>query len=699
MYIANAQGVLEFDGTEWRLAELSNRSTARSIDAADDGRVYVGGVRDLGYLAPDSTGMMAFVSLVQDLPEEHREFTDVWHTFAMSDGVYFMTDDKVIRWTRDGVKIWKSAKNLHVGFQVGETLYVREWGTGLMRVDEDSLRLVPGGDQFRQERIYVMLPYDDERAIVVTRTMGVFLYDGETFEPFKTEIDDFLAQHLIYLPGTKLRDGGYAFPSISGGVAIMNEDGSLRQIIDQSSGIPDNGVVFTYQDLAGDLWLGAADGLARVEIGSPYSIFDERSGFASRLTDVIRYEGDLFASSQSGFYRFDRTDRTWHPVPGTNNQTFTMETFAGRLLIGAGLEGLYEYKNGRLNSIKRAIDNSFSVALVRKSRFDSTRVFLGLLGGVGSVRLGPNGQWIDEGVIPDYDWNRFSIVEESENVLWVGGGGGPPARIYFRIEDGNIRWDQAEIEPYGSEKGASETGGGVAQIGGKFYSSRDEDWIRYDPATDAFVDAPELNAIEIGRRGGGFAVDRKGRYWLSGGRNIGIIRSTDTGSLEIDSERFSAISELVPGSMLPEADGVTWIVTAEGLVRYEKGAGQALEVGVTALIRRIVVSGDSLIYAGSAGRAISQLSFDMNSLRFTFSSSNFQSLELNRFQTRLAGFEDNFSDWTPDTHRDFTNLNPGDYEFQVRTNTAAGLKSDLASYAFSVLLAMPAPQDKPPPFT
>jgi signal transduction histidine kinase len=685
MYFANEQGVLEFDGTEWRLIELSNRSTARSIAAANDGRIYVGGVRELGYLAPDSTGMMAFVSLLPELPEEHREFTDVWHTYAMPDGVYFMTDDKVMRFSEAGAKVWKSSTSLHVGFQVGDTLYIREWGTGLMRVDPDSLRLVPGGDAFTQERIYVMLPYDDGRAIVVTRTMGVFLFDGRTFEPFETEVDEFLAEHLIYLPGATLRDGGYAFPSISGGVAIMNKDGSLRQVIDQSSGIPDNGIVFTYEDMAGDLWLGAAVGISRVEIGSPYSVFDVRNGFASQLTDVIRYEGDLFASSQSGFYRFDRSDRRWNGVPGTNNQTFTMEVVAGRLLIGSGLEGLYEYKDGELNSVKNAVDNSFSVGLVQKSQFDSTRIFLGLLGGVGSVRLDSAGAWIDEGVLPDYNWTRFSLVEESEGVVWVGGPDGPPVKVAFSIRDGNIQWDQADVVTYGADKGGSDTGGGVFKIGDQLYSSSDEDWIRYDAATDSFVDAPELNAIRIRRTGGGFNVDDAGRYWINGGWNIAVVESTSNGSLKIDAGRFNSIAELAPGAMLPETDGVTWIVTLDGLVRYDSHVDQSKASNVSALIRRVSVSGDSLIYAGSTPPDATELPYNRNSIRFSYSSSNYQGLDLNRFQTRLAGFETAFTEWTPDTRREFTNLNPGEYEFQVLTRTAAGVRSSPASYPFSIL--------------
>ena len=55
------------------------------------------------------------------------------------------------------------------------------------------------------------------------------------------------------------------------------------------------------------------------------------------------------------------------------------------------------------------------------------------------------------------------------------------------------------------------------------------------------------------------------------------------------------------------------------------------------------------------------------------------------FQTRLDGLDRDWSPWSGETRRDFTNLGFGDYRFHVRARNIAGTVSDEATYAFTIL--------------
>ncbi|MBO4372844.1 MAG: hypothetical protein J5826_07940, partial [Bacteroidales bacterium] len=64
LYIANTQGILEYDGVNWRSINTSKNSSALALALSNDGRrVYVGGNTDIGYLSPDSSGTMQYVSI------------------------------------------------------------------------------------------------------------------------------------------------------------------------------------------------------------------------------------------------------------------------------------------------------------------------------------------------------------------------------------------------------------------------------------------------------------------------------------------------------------------------------------------------------------------------------------------------------------------------------------------------------------
>ena len=86
--------------------------------------------------------------------------------------------------------------------------------------------MVPGGEQFASERIYVMLPYDEKTMLVGTRNDGFYLYDGVSFTPFKTELDA-LVKGSLYLPGVALPDGRFVLNTFSNGAYLMSHDGKL----------------------------------------------------------------------------------------------------------------------------------------------------------------------------------------------------------------------------------------------------------------------------------------------------------------------------------------------------------------------------------------------------------------------------------------------------------------------------------------
>jgi len=96
MYFANGSGVLEFDGTNWRLIELPNKTIVRSLDISQQDVIYIGGYEEFGYLRSNKTGTFEYVSLLHKLPENANYFQDVWTTKIIDDKVFFQTYNSII---------------------------------------------------------------------------------------------------------------------------------------------------------------------------------------------------------------------------------------------------------------------------------------------------------------------------------------------------------------------------------------------------------------------------------------------------------------------------------------------------------------------------------------------------------------------------------------------------------------------------
>ena len=276
MYFGNNFGVLEYDGVQWRLIETQYDTEVKSLSADTNGIIYVGALREMGYLSPDSLGKLQFKSLLNYLSEPDQDFSYVWETIATREGVYFRTNEKLFRWNgfRSGsssssdssyfpisnsyfpsssnrIKVWDTETAFHVMFYVYGDIYVRQWEIGLMKMVDDSLVLVQGGEQFANIRIYGMYPYKKNKILIVTSGKGLFIMsmDGHV-HPLQTQADDFLINNDIYLgayiPGIKTDH--YAIGSRNNGMVIINSEGNIIRYINESTGINNDIIFFQYLD-------------------------------------------------------------------------------------------------------------------------------------------------------------------------------------------------------------------------------------------------------------------------------------------------------------------------------------------------------------------------------------------------------------------------------------------------------------------
>ncbi len=260
VYVANGDGVLEYDGVSWRLIPVANRSTARSLAVDVEGRIWVGASGELGYLAADPAGRLRYVSLVEHVPEQDRDFADVWKTHALPDGVYFQSNDRLFRWQAGRMEVWRPETRFFAGHVVDDTFYVQTWEGELLTMAGDTLRPAPGGSTFGGERIYALLPEGADAYLAITRSQGIFrCRDGageeEACARFSPGLTDLLAELKVYC-ATELADGSIALGTLRGGVVLLDRAGHLRRVLNEASGLRGETVWATFVDRQGGLWLG-----------------------------------------------------------------------------------------------------------------------------------------------------------------------------------------------------------------------------------------------------------------------------------------------------------------------------------------------------------------------------------------------------------------------------------------------------------
>ncbi len=710
IYVGNNAGVLEYDGASWRLIRMPNKTVVRSLAEDAQGRIYVGAVGEFGYLAPDAAGQLQFVSLLDQVPAEHREFADVWRTLASPEGIYFQSAQSLFRWSNGHIRVWKPQSRFYRAGLASGALYIGQPETGLMKLTGDALEEVPGGRRFSEETRPVILPYDEGRILVGTRAEGLFLADGRSVTRFPTDIDGWLRTMDVYR-GTVLPDGTFALATTGAGTAIIDRQGRLIQRLDASTGVGDTHYC-VFADRQGALWVGLDGGLAKVETPSPISIFDQASGLTGGSVSYIhRHAGTLYVATSRGVYYLS-TPRAalgagdarpaaaaFTPVAGISRTIqcwwfLSVGDPSGRRppqLLAATGDGLYRIDGDKATPVRQSVAGSFQPAVLLESRKHPGRVFVGLFDGLASVRL-DSGAWVFEGRISGVTDEVRSMVEDADGRLWLGTAAGGVLRVGFPSPDPGPGLPLTpQVERFGPGQGLPSTGLNVTQVAGTPYFLSTDEIFRFDGAQGRFTPDTTFKVVDVDVNGSGtdgfLREDAGGNVWINFGRESAVARRQPDGTYKAEKQPYLRFSQFPTSVIYPDDDGVVWFGGRDGVIRYDPGVRKDGGVPFDALIRRVVAKDGAAIYNGGpvAAAAPPALTYENNALRFEFAAPSFDDETGNQYQYMLEGLEPGWSAWTKENNRDFTNLGFGDYRFRLRAQNLYGQVSGEAVYAFRVL--------------
>ncbi len=697
IYVGSTNALLEFDGVTWRRIQTPTKTTIRSLAADASGRVWVGAVGDLGYIEPDERGETRFVSMIDKLPADARVFEDVWRTFAAPEGVYFQTQIGIFRWANDAFKVWKPTGRIFNRAQfANNTLYISQTGGVLMALENDVLEPVPGAERMGEEAYPIVIPYDDTHLLMGTRRDGLFLYDGAAMRPFATEADSIIRANNLYR-AFNLPNGSIALTTTSAGLVLVDRQGRLLEHVDQSDGLLSPSVYNLMPDREGGLWLGLAVGLARVEAQSPFSLFGPEHGLRAAASDLRRHDGRLYIAHGQGV-QYLSPRPTGPPallnVTGVANQCWAFKEFVDpdgktspQLLLTAS-DGLYRISGSVAEPIVESANRSFGTFVVTTSRVDPHRIWVGLADGLASL-IWTNGRWVNEGRVAGVSDQVRSLHQQADGTLWAGtqssgllllrgadiaGGAGP-------------RPSAPAIERYGAEQGLAQGGSTVFAIADKMYVAVLGKTAVFDPSAKRFVPDTTFDVVERDKDSGFINVTEgpDGRIYVSSGRDAAVMARQPDGSYTVDRQLFSRFSADRTGAFYAEQSGVLWFGTSGLLARFDTTKFERSTPKFSALVRRITVNQTDAIAPVPGAGEPPALDASTRSMRFEFAAPSFINERTTQYQARLDGVDADWSAWSTESRRDYTNLSFGDYRFHVRARNELSQTSDEGVYAFTIL--------------
>ena len=699
LYIGTGTGIAEFDGTSWREIRLPVPSVVRSLEMDAEGRIYVGAAGDLGYLEPDAHGAMQFVSLRDRIPDDARQFADVWRVFATQDGVVFQTERAIFRWDGSGMTVIRPQSMFHRAQMVDGQVYVPTPEAGLNRLEGTELHPMPGTAMLASEPYPVVLRYDETRLLIGTRTSGLFLYDGATLAPFRTDLDELFRSSFLYR-GLVLPNGTFLLLTTQDGAAIIDRQGRTLLHLTREIGLPSDVVYYATRDREGALWFTHDNGLSRVDVPEAVSFLTAQDGLTSLPNDMRRFGGRLYAATGTGllYLAHTATGPRFERIPPIVGQCWWLTEFqapderAPRFLV-ACTEGLFEVEGTRVRPIFAPDDTSFRPTSLLQSAIDPSRLWVALFDGLMSFRR-TGGRWVQEPRVEGLQAEVRTLFENPDGSLWAGTLNTGLLRVTFDqppAADATRR--TARLERFGTEHGLH---GGVFVMdvhGTPYFVVSNTDGVpefrTFDESTGTFPRERAFDVAGVSRQSLGLlAPGPGGRVYVNNGLGTVVFTKGPDGRWQADTELFARFGRVPIVWLYAEDDGVVWFVTRnDDLVRFDTTRSAQTEAPpLTTYIRRVSTARGDVFFAGAsdAPPAVT-MAAGVRALRFQFAAPSFAHEHGIEYQSRLDGLDTDWSEWTTEPQRDFTNLPHGRYVFRVRARGAQGEVSPEAVYTFTIL--------------
>ncbi len=680
LYFANTDGILEYDGVKWRMIRMPYGQVCRTLFRASDGTIYVGGYNEIGKLVSDNHGKTEYHSLRSTLKGLPEEFYDIWSIAELNGGIYFSSynDIFVLEGNKfSGIKSEypvSTIKNIN-----GNIIVVRSGRFPEILSGKRFVPLVAAGSQPASQG-YSVTKGSGNSVIVIGQSGEFYSVEAGNLKQLSKGLEIFSSKSNFY-DAVRLSNGNVAIATTRKGLVICTEEGALIRVLDEARGFGNNTVYSLFEDDRKNIWGMMENGISRINIADPLSIFDKRVSLPGSIGDVTFADGHLFVASNFGVLSSDNTlhgDKTIFKPYAVEIGDGWRITKTENDLLAAASNGLFILRN---NSAIQ-LDNSYSIDVLSPTEAPDILI-LSTDSGLKLLRMDANRtRVISSFRVNGIETELRGVFQRREGEFWINSVTGTIFRVIF-----NKGFEkQPEVTPFpekdqniGHRPQIIVTDGEVLAATGKGLHIFDDNQGKFIPLKSNFVfetaDPFSFPLIT--------SCQNEELIFYSEGHLFYVKVDFSKRSCSFDrfgKVRSTAVYKLVYDGI--NSPGILWLATSNGLLKYEL-TRKFSDKKSNSVIRSITVN-DSLFFFGATS-AGENLEIDPgNSATFTFSTLGIFDEANVLFQTMMEGIDTSWQKPTKNSFREFVKLAPGEYKFKVRAILPTGEVATEASFTLIV---------------
>jgi ligand-binding sensor domain-containing protein/DNA-binding CsgD family transcriptional regulator len=689
MYFANNDGLLVYDGVQWHLFPMPNQSMVRSILIDSRNDIYIGAYNDLGKMVAEPSGNLVFHSFRELIPDEYRNFDDVWNIFTYRDKTVFQSYNAAYFY-REGapMTVITAPSRFQNSYVVRGRLIFNDIENGLMEFDGTRLVRLEGCQALAGQDIWSVLPYgQDNKLLVCTLGNGLYICDGSGLKRWDTAVSDILSRDQVF--SATILDGGYfAIGTILNGILIIDSDGNVIQSINKKRGLQNNTVLDLFADRAGNLWLALDNGIDYVMVNSPITFIRSTEGFGAGYASII-HNGKIYLGTNQGLYVREWPEKEsggdFRMIPGTYGQVWYLGVHNGVLLCGHN-NGTFEVEGEKATLISRVTGGWKYMELKNHPGYLIGGTYSGLI-----LFKWENGSWKFVRQISGTSESFRVFEEDTEGNIWMSHG----FKGIFRVKLSAGLDSVTDVRFYNSSDGLpSDYYLNIFRIRGQLVVVSETEIYEYSATDDRFIRSAYFNqllspVVAISY----LKEDQEGNIWYVAKNRTGVFRLREDYTYEHVTTPFLLLSgRFLHGfeSFYPYSPDHIIIGTEDGFAHYtSRTSSPGYESFSVFITLGEALHQDSVFYYGrtlssAKEENLFEFRYSHNNLRFTYASPVYDNPGNIEYSVRLTGYDEQWSQWSKASYKEYSNLHDGKFVFEVRARDQLGIESLPDSIAFII---------------
>ena len=691
VYAANNEGLLTFDGKYWDLLPLPNKTIVRSVEVADDNKIYVGGQDELGYFYPNEQGKLKYHSIIDLIAESERSIGDVWDIKILNENIFFRTYNKIIKFNKKTTVIFNAPLEWTFMGVSNETLYVQDRVKGIFSFKEDILKpVIIRNNLLASTEITSILTLTPKTIFFTTLKNGLFSLSQNQLKKVTSPTLDQIEKYRIY-DATLIDEKTIALATSYNGIHIINSNGDLIQNFTKNQGLQNNNILSIFLDRQKNLWLGLDNGIDCIEYNSAVKRLNPSTQGASGYTALL-HNNIFYAGTSSGLFSvaiqnekdFSFSKGTFQPVIKAVGQIWSLSEINNQVLVGQH-EGVSIVNNNVASPLN--IGMGYWNFIATNAVFPTSKIIAGNYFGLQFFNYN-NKKFIPAEPIPNFkESSRFVVIDKNNNI-WVSH---PYHGVFKIIKENNGNYLTKE---YTDVNGLpSINNNHIYKIQNEILVATEKGIYTYNENTDRFIPSEYYYKILGSQSIRYIKEDTKGNIWFIHDKSVGVITSPNSKPNilhipELNNKILSGFEFIYP------INKNNIIIGSENgffNIDFEKYSNNNFDVKIR--LRNVIIREkyDSLIYGGynldslNLSKKIITINKKWNNIIFEFASPLFGQQVNLEYSFRLNGYLNNWSEWSIKTEKEFNNLPSGTYTFDVKARNNLGKESDIIPYTFEIL--------------